>query len=140
MAKRKIADTTGEPAEAAEPTAPEAGREEQADAGPPDVAKSKWLPRFEGYTDPEAGVRLIEDRENRRMTIKFDAKPSKAVLDVMKQESGYRFDGEDELWYKFINPAKPRQTRAEAEEVVVKVANMVRQDKGLPEKALGFNR
>jgi hypothetical protein len=104
------------------------------DAGEPH--RSKWLARFSSWGDHEAGVNLTEDRQNRRMTIRFDEKPSDAVRTLLKEEHGYRFDGEDQVWYKPINPAKARQGRSEAEELAFQAANLVRQDKGLePKKA-----
>ena len=136
MAKRKNneAEETApiEPQDALPANEPAARSESQAEEGP---KKSKWLPRFGSFGDYQAGVRLIEDRENRRMTIKFEEKPSDAVRAVLKSEDyGYRFDGEDQVWYKFINPAKQRQTRTEADELVLKVADMLREEKGLPKR------
>ena len=43
------------------------------------------------------------------MTIRFDEKPSEAVRKLVKEEHSYRFDGEDKVWYKRINPAQARQ-------------------------------
>jgi hypothetical protein len=134
MAKRRPneADDTAPPEtqEAIPAHEPSASNESQEPEGP---KKSKWLPRFGSFGDYQAGVRLIEDRENRRMTIKFAEKPSDAVRALLKSEEyGYRFDSEDQVWYKFINPAKPRQSRADADELVLKVADMLREEKGLP--------
>ena len=38
------------------------------------------------------------------------------------------------LWYKKISPAKPRQSRQEAEELALAVANMIREEKGMEPK------
>ena len=101
----------------------------------PDAGKTKWNSRISGgWGDFEAGVHLNEDHRNRRMTIKFNEKPSEEVRKVMKEEYGYRFDGENQLWYKRINPPTARQSREEAEEVAFQVANMTRQEKGLEQK------
>ena len=57
------------------------------------------------------------------------------------EQHGYRFDGEDEVWYKKISPAKPRQSRQEAEELAFQTTNMIRNEKGLEPKkgfALGM--
>ena len=52
------------------------------------------------------------------------------------EQYGYRFDGEDEVWYKKISQAKPRQSRQEAEDLAFQAANMIREEKGLePKKA-----
>jgi hypothetical protein len=78
---------------------------------------------------------LIEDRENRRMTIKFDAKPSEAVRALVKAEPyRFRYDGGDQVWYKPIDQANPRQSRSEAEDLAVQAANLIRGEKGLPTK------
>jgi hypothetical protein len=134
MAKRR--------SEELQQTTPTEGQETHQEGNPPvgpegqgteTTQKSKWAPRFGVFGDYEAGVRLIEDRQNRRLTIQFAEKPSEAVRAVLKSaEHGYRFDGEDQVWYKPINPDKPRQSREEADDLVYRVADMIRQEKGLP--------
>jgi hypothetical protein len=102
----------------------------------PDASKSKWVPRFGSFGDYEAGVHLVEDRENKRMLIKFDEKPSEQVRTLLKSpEYGYRFDGAEQVWYKFISQARPRQSRREADDLFLKVANMIREEKGLEPRA-----
>jgi hypothetical protein len=118
MARRKPNEQSDEPVNPGEQQAPQpegqaAGAGENSDAQP--APKNKWAPRFGSWSDYEAGVHLTEDRQNKLMTIKFDAKPSEAVRKLMKEDYGYRFDPEDQLWYKQINRAKQRQTRAEAD-------------------------
>lgn len=132
MAKRKeaqeVAPTEGQDALPANQA--QASSEGQATESP---RKSKWAPKFGVFGDYAPGVRLIEDWQNRRMTIQFQDKPSEAVRAVLKsEEHSYRFDGEDQVWYKRINHDKPRQSREEADELVLKVADMIRQEKGLP--------
>jgi hypothetical protein len=101
----------------------------------PEAGKSQWGSRIGGgWTDAEAGVHLNEDHRNRRMTIQFDEKPPEAVRKLMKEESGYRFDGENQLWYKRINLPTARQSREEAEAMAFQVANMIRQERGLEQK------
>ena len=134
MPRRKSTDAAV--AVADDPTEANAANDTGAgDAQPsddPNASKSKWVPRFGSHGDYEAGVHLIEDRENKRMLIKFDEKPSEPVRALMKSpDYGYRFDGEEQVWYKFINEARPRQSRREADELFLKVANMIRQEKGL---------
>jgi hypothetical protein len=139
--KRETAQPTAE-ASQADSTAPAETRQDApaghdaapaaADAGEPH--RSKWLARFNSWADHEVGVRLTEDRQNRRMTIRFEEKPGEAVRKLLKEEYGYRFDGEDAVWHKSINPAKARQSRGEAEELAFKAANLIRQEKGLEQK------
>jgi len=103
-------------------------------------APKKWVTQFGSWGDYEAGVRLVEDRQNRRMVITFEEKPSEPVRTLMKSEQyGYRFDPQDKDWYKPINPAKPRQAREEAEDLVLQVTNLIRQEKGLePRKSFSI--
>ena len=55
------------------------------------------------------------------------------------EQQGFRFDGEDEVWYKKISQAKPRQSRQEAEDLAFQAANMLREEKGLePKKAFAL--
>ncbi len=146
MARKKAVENpiTQEPQ--SEPAAPVDSRQDAPPgqdssspaAGPAEPYRSKWADRFNSWGDHEAGVTVIEDRQNRRMTIKFDEKPSDPVRKLMKEQHGYRYDGEDQVWYKRINPAKARQHRDEAEDVAFKAASLIRQEKGLEPKA-GFN-
>ena len=139
MTRRKSSD---EPAtEAANPAVPAEQRTESQPAldvnstEPAQQGKSTWASHFGSWADYEAGVKLIEDRENRRLTIKFDEKPSEAVRGLMKNpERGFRFDPDDQVWYKRLNHAKPGQSRREAEELAFDAANMIRQEKGLQTK------
>lgn len=138
MAKRKSAehhDDAGNPGQGQEAQA-ETQSNGAADAGEATpAAKSTWLTRFGSWTDAQAGVHLIEDRQNRRMTIRFEERPSEAVRAVIKsEEHGFRFDGEEQVWWKRINPAKPVQAREEAEQLAFQVANMIRGEKGLEAK------
>ncbi len=144
---------SGEPSPADHPTADHPGQElpriesptpETPAAGemsPPagelsPAATSSWNTRIGGgWTDAEVGVHLNEDHRNRRTTIKFDEKPSEAIRKLIKEEHGYRFDGENQLWYKRMNPATARQHRTEAEQVAFEVANLIRQERGLAQKS-----
>jgi hypothetical protein len=134
MAKRKLNEAEElAPTESQEtPSAnePPVSSEGQATEEP---KKSKWVPRFGSNLDMQAGVHLVEDRPNKRMTIQFAEKPSAEVLAVVKgEEYGYRYDTDEKLWYKRINQAKPRQSRAEADELYFQVVDMIRAEKGLP--------
>jgi hypothetical protein len=134
MAKRKLEEGQEtfppEVNESFPPREPPAVGEGQAGDSP---KKSTWQSRFGIYGDYGAGVRLIEDRQNRRMTIQFEEKPSKAVHALLKGDKhGFRFDSGDQVWYKRIDQAKPRQSREEAEVLAQTVAQMVHAEKGLP--------
>ena len=117
------------------PTASAAAEAPPAGEAPQD-GRAAWSTRIVGiWTDVEAGVHLREDQTNRRMTIQFDEKPQEGVRRLLKEEHGYRFDGENKLWYKRINPAAARQYRDEAEQLAFEAANLVRQERGLEQKS-----
>jgi hypothetical protein len=48
----------------------------------PKVGTSRWISRIGRWSDYGAGFRVIDDRENWRMMIKFDEKPSKTRVGV----------------------------------------------------------
>lgn len=80
--------------------------------------------------DYVAGVRLFENRKDRLMAIKFEAKPSPAVLDRMK-EAGFRWNPRDMVWVHPIRQESARTTRIEAERLYQEVRDMIRQEKGI---------
>lgn len=80
--------------------------------------------------DPEAGVRLFENRRERLMVIKFEKRPGGDVLDRMK-DAGFRWNPRDQVWVLPIHPEYARRIRVEAERVYQDVRQMVRQEKGL---------
>ena len=115
MARKRDAAQPAEPVPQGDPTAPAETRQDgpAANVTPPaatdaaEARRSKWLPRFDSWGDHEAGVTVLEDRQNRRMTIKFDDKPSEAAREVMKGEPyGFKFDPDEQLWYKKFTPAR----------------------------------
>jgi hypothetical protein len=143
MARKREAAQSAEQAPQGDPIPPAEARQDEP-AGhetPPTAAdaaearRSKWLPRFDSWGDHEAGVVVLEDRQNRRMVVKFDDKPSEAVREVMKGEPyGFRFDPDEQLWYKKFSPGIARQARTEADQLGFTVANIIRQEKGLEQK------
>lgn len=80
--------------------------------------------------DYEAGVRLFENRQDRLMAIKFDEKPSLAVIDTLK-DAGFRWNPRDKVWVHPIRAEFARTTRIEAERLYQEVRSMIRQEKGL---------
>ena len=110
MARRKPNEQGDEPVNPGEQQAAPAEGQAAGAGDAPDAAparKSTWLARFPSWTDPESGVHLTEDRQNRRMTIKFDEKPSEEVRALMKGEQyGFRFDGEDEVLVQEDQPGE----------------------------------
>jgi hypothetical protein len=148
--KRKSVESTeiptatfapSEPAAAtavAEPPAAEPSANGQANAESP--GQKKWQPAPDPFgiaKDNVAGVRLFEDRLERQMVIKFEEKPSQAVIDRMK-EAGYRWKAAEKIWAHPVYPESARTTRIDAEDLYQEVRQMIRKEKGIePEKTPG---
>ena len=85
-----------------------------------------------------AGVRLFESKQDRQMAIKFDEKPSQAVIDKFK-DAGYHWNPLDKIWAHPVWPASAMTTRIKAERLFQEVSQMIRADKGIdpgPRKSL----
>lgn len=80
--------------------------------------------------DNVAGVRLFENRRDRVMAIKFDERPSQAVINIVK-EAGYRWNPTDQVWTHPVIAGSAMSTRIEAERLYQEARQMVRQDKGI---------
>ena len=86
-------------------------------------------------TDPVAGVKLFESKQDKQMAIKFgdgglEAKPSDAVLDVLRQ-AGYRWKNRDRIWAYPVQGDSSLRTRIEAERLYQEIRTMIRQEKGI---------
>jgi hypothetical protein len=81
-------------------------------------------------TDKLAGVRLFESKQDRQMAIKFEEKPSQAVIDLLK-EAGYRWNPTDRIWTHPVRSESARGTRIEAEWLYQEVRQLIRQEKGI---------
>jgi hypothetical protein len=77
-----------------------------------------------------AGVRLFESKRDRQMALKFEEKPSRAVLDKLT-DAGYRWNPLDKIWAHPVRPESAMSTRIEAERLYQEVRQMVRQEKGI---------
>ena len=80
--------------------------------------------------DYVAGVRLFESRRDRQMAIRFDAKPSQPVIDLVK-DAGYRWNPSDGVWTRPVRPESAMTTRIEAERLYQDARQMIRQEKGI---------
>jgi hypothetical protein len=80
--------------------------------------------------DYQAGVRLFESRRDHQMALKFDEKPSQAVIDKLK-ESGYRWNPTAMIWAQPVWPATAMSTRIKAERLYQEVRQMIRSEKGI---------
>jgi len=113
----------------AEPPAPETSGRSFAER----VGQKKPLSAPDPFgiaTDYLAGVRLLESKQDRQMAIKFEDKPSQAVIDTMKQ-AGYRWNPADRIWAHPVRPESAMGTRIEAERLYEDVCKMIRLDKGI---------
>lgn len=79
--------------------------------------------------DHVVGVRLYESRRDRQMAIKFEEKPSRAVLDKMRDE-GWVWKQADKIWAHAITPESAATTRIKAERLYQEVCTMIRQEIG----------
>ena len=79
--------------------------------------------------DPVLGVRLYESKRDRQMAIKFDEKPSRAVLDRM-HDAGWVWKQADKIWAHAVTPETAATTRVKAERIYQEVRQMIRQEIG----------
>src|SRR5437667_8212420 len=97
--------TTAETAIAVtEPPAAEAG------ADKPSFAERVGQKKRPSVADPYgiagdylAGVRLFESKQDRQMALKFEEKPSQAVIDKLK-DAGYHWNPLDKIWAHPVRP------------------------------------
>jgi hypothetical protein len=77
-----------------------------------------------------AGVRLFESRRDHQMALKFNEKPSQAIISKLK-EAGYRWNPTDMIWAQPVWPATAMSTRIKAERLYQEVRQMIREEKGI---------
>jgi hypothetical protein len=93
--------------------------------------KKPWKSRFGHWRDNEAGVRIEEDRRNNLSTIIFREDPPAKALKLL-EERGWQEDKEGGGWSRKIDPLRPGESRATADEIVLELDNIIREGKGLP--------
>ncbi len=79
--------------------------------------------------DHVVGVRLYESKRDRQMAIKFEEKPSRAVLDKMRDE-GWVWKQADKIWAHAITTDTAAVTRIKAERLYQEVCTIIRQEIG----------
>jgi hypothetical protein len=89
-------------------------------------------------TDNLAGVRLFESKLDRQMALKFEEKPSQAVIDTLK-DAGYRWNPAEKIWAYPVRYESANTTRVEADRLYEQVVKMIRQEKGI-EAGQGMSR
>jgi hypothetical protein len=77
-----------------------------------------------------AGVRLFESKQDRQMALKFEEKPSQAVIDKLK-EAGYHWNPQHKIWAHPVRSDSAMSTRIEAERLYQEVRQMIREEKGI---------
>jgi hypothetical protein len=115
----------------AEPPASEAG------ADKPSFAERVGQKKRVSVADPFgiagdylAGVRLFESKQDRQMALKFEEKPSQAVIDKLK-DAGYHWSPVDKIWAHPVRSDSAMSTRIEAERLYQEVRHMIRADRGI---------
>ncbi len=81
-------------------------------------------------SDTLAGVTLAEDRQLRRMQLKFDEKPSEDVRLALK-DAGFRWSSPNASWEVKIDREQSWTARAAADKIFKQVTEMIRQERGL---------
>ena len=77
-----------------------------------------------------AGVRLFESKQDRQMAIKFNDKPSQAVIDKLKDD-GYRWNPTHKIWTHPVSSDSALRTRIDAERLNQEIRTMIREEKGI---------
>jgi hypothetical protein len=77
-----------------------------------------------------AGVRLFESKQDRQMALKFEEKPSAAVIDKLK-DAGYHWNPVDKIWAHPVRSDSAMSTRIDAERLYQEVRQMIRQERGI---------
>jgi hypothetical protein len=96
------------------------------------VGQKKWpvAPDPFGIAgDYAAGVRLFDSKRDRQIALKFEEKPSQAVIDKLK-EAGFHWQPADRIWARRYGD-NPMTVRIEGERVYQEVRQMIRAEKGI---------
>jgi hypothetical protein len=96
------------------------------------VGQRMWASAADPYViaaDAALGVRLYESKRDRQMAIKFEEKPSRAVLDRM-HDAGWVWKQADKIWAHAITPESAASTRIKSERLYQDVCKMIRQEIG----------
>jgi hypothetical protein len=96
------------------------------------VGHRVWTSAADPYViaaDAALGVRLYESKRDRQMAIKFEDKPSRPVLDKMR-DAGWVWKQADKIWAHAITQESAATTRIKAERLYQEVRNMIRQEIG----------
>jgi hypothetical protein len=97
------------------------------------VGQRKWVAAPDPFgiaSDSLAGVRLFESKQDRQMALKFEEKPSQAVIDKLK-DAGYHWNPVDKIWAHPVRSDSAMSTRIEAERLYQEVRQQIRADRGI---------
>lgn len=82
-------------------------------------------PAFAVRADYAAGVTLLEDRRFRQVQLRFADKPPEGVR-VVVREAGFQWRAAEGVWTKQLDPDHGWRTRADAERLFDRVADLLR--------------
>lgn len=112
-----------------------------------DTGRGAWTRREGGektvdktlnITDGDTGMRFQFNHITHAAEIKFEAKPSDATRQFLK-DNGFRFDTDEatgeKVWHRRINFDTRVQERVDAKRVFWKAVDLVREERGLPARA-----
>ena len=97
------------------------------------VGQRKWVAAPDPFGidgDYLAGVRLLESKRDRQMALRFEEKPSKEVIDKLK-DAGYHWNPVDRIWAHPVREDSAHTTRVEATDLYKAVVLMIRQERGI---------
>jgi len=133
MSRKHTPDQESPETNAAVAEPPAAGAKPDGQTFADKVGQRKRTPAPDPFgvaTDNLAGVRLFDSKQDRQVAIKFEAKPSQAVIDLLK-EAEYRWNPVDKIWTHPVRPESAMSTRIDAESLYQEVRQMIRKEKGI---------
>ncbi len=103
---------------------------EGARTGDEESAKVKIPNPYPFQSDRQTGVVLLEDRQLRKMQLKFDMKPSDEVRQVLR-DAGFRWKSAHQTWEIAVDKEQSWTARAQADKLFKQVTGMIRQELGI---------
>jgi len=95
-----------------------------------DASKIKTPNPYPFRSDRQTGVVLQEDRQLRKMQLKFDTKPSDEVRQALR-EAGFRWKAQNQAWEISVDREQSWPARATADTLFQQVTGMIRQELGV---------
>lgn len=114
----------------AAPALPAMSDPQGARSGDEEVSKVKTPNPYPFRSDPQTGVILLEDRQLRKMLMKFDMKPSDEVRQALR-DAGFRWKSTNQAWEIPVDREQSWTARAQADKIFKDVTGMIRQELGI---------